>query len=45
MVRGTFAAIVTIPIAVIDTKMKAENYQDMLSDTLFSYAPLLTSGD
>ena len=45
MVRGTFAANVTLPIAVIDTKMKAEKYQDMLGDTLLSYAPLVTSGD
>ena len=41
MVWGTFAANVTLPIAAIDTKMKAEKYQDMLGDTLLLYAPLV----
>ena len=45
MVWGTFAANVTLPVAVIDTKMEEEKYQDMLRDTLLSYAPLVTSGD
>ena len=45
MVRGTFAGNVKLPIAVIDKKMKAETFQDMLGDTLLSYAPLVTSGD
>ena len=45
MVWGTFAANVTLLIAVIDTKMKDEKYQDMLGHTLFSYAPLVTSRD
>ena len=45
MVWGAFAANGTLPIAVIDTKMNAEKYQDMLDDTLLSYAPIVTSED
>ena len=45
MVWGTFAANVMLPVAVIDTKMEEEKYQDMLRDTLLSYAPLVTPED
>ena len=38
-------ANVTVPIVVINTKIKAEKYQDMLGDTLLFYTPLVTSGD
>ena len=45
MIWGAFAANGTIPIVVIDTKINAVKYQDMLGDTLLPNAPLVTSGD
>ena len=45
MVLGTFADNGPLPFAVIDTKMNAEEYQDMLDDTLLPNAQLVTSGD
>ena len=45
MVWGAFAANGTLPIAVIDTKMNAEKYQDMLGDTLLPNALLVTLGN
>ena len=45
MVWGAFAANGSLPTAVVDAKMNAEKYQDMLSDTLLPCAPLVTSED
>ena len=45
MVWEAFATNSTLLIAVIDTKMSSEKYQDMLGDTLLPNAPLVTSGD
>ena len=44
MVWGAFASNGTLPIAVIDTKINAEKYQDMLGHNLFPNAPLVTPG-
>ena len=43
MVWGAFAANVTLSIAVLDTKMNPEKYQDMLGDNLNPNALLFTS--
>ena len=45
MVRGTFAVNVTLPVAVIDTKMNADKYQNLLIDNLLPNAPLVTLKD
>ena len=44
MVWGAFASNSTLPIAVIDAKINAEKYQDMLGHNLLSNAPLVTPG-
>ena len=44
MVWGAFASNGTLPIAVIDTKINAEKYQDILSLNLLPNAPLVTPG-
>ena len=44
MVWGAFASNGTLPIAVIDTKINAEKYQDMFGHNLLPNAPLVIPG-
>lgn len=45
MIWGAFAANGTLPIVVIDNKINAEKYQNILGDILLPKAPQVTLGD